>query len=522
VEVGLIVNKMGERKAIGKNKIECLRNKTGEREAIILVLAIFVLVILSSVFVLAVSQTINVHGKVTNSGGTPVSGTQTMVFSLYTSSSEGSPIWSSGSMSVQTDSNGVYSVDLDLSGALKDFDNPSYLGVSINGDPEMTPRINITSVPSAITIDFFNVNSGLNGLNDNLGNQLYQVSHYLANWLITYTLNFGQHVTDFGRYFETRALTISSESYRNATIQFNDAYGSYGSEGPYGSITYANGNFDFYSGNICLDDNHNYDYSPGYCQQIIDPSSCESNSCVWHPVGNASLSLGSPYCGPTESYVFDPYYFSLCSDWGYNDYDSSSCPAVWGGGYCQWNLYSVVVGNGGVIVKGQPFGGDIYAAINHNNDMSSQDMRDGFYNLEVAIANMFSMNVDNAKRFIGSGAGFIGDLATYRLRIDAESAYRNASISFNDAYGVYGSEGPYGTIEYANSNFDFHSGNVCVDSSGSYSGPYCTGYGDQSSCENGGCTWYPAGNSTIALTKPGSEGSAIFSYDGEKLVIKVT
>ncbi|MFH1801563.1 MAG: tail fiber domain-containing protein [archaeon] len=92
-----------------------------------------------------IPQTFNLHGKLTDSGGDALSGTYNMTFKIYDSYTDGDILWESINQSVTTDADGVYSVilnDINLT-----FEDPSYLGITVESDSEMEPRINLTSTP---------------------------------------------------------------------------------------------------------------------------------------------------------------------------------------------------------------------------------------------------------------------------------------------------------------------------------------------------------------------------------------
>ena len=102
---------------------------------------ILALLFLSAGFVSAIPQTFNIHGKLSNSSGT-LTGTYDMNFSLYDVYVGGSYLWNDN-YSVTTDSDGVYNViltDIDLP-----FSAQYYLGVAVEDDAEMSPRMNLTS-----------------------------------------------------------------------------------------------------------------------------------------------------------------------------------------------------------------------------------------------------------------------------------------------------------------------------------------------------------------------------------------
>lgn len=83
-------------------------------------------------------QTINHQGYLTGSNGAPVSGSVSMVFSLYSSNpARNNPVWRETQGAVALNS-GIYSTRL---GSVKPitvpFDAPYYLGVKVGSDPEM-------------------------------------------------------------------------------------------------------------------------------------------------------------------------------------------------------------------------------------------------------------------------------------------------------------------------------------------------------------------------------------------------
>jgi hypothetical protein len=95
---------------------------------------------------------VNYQGVLKDSGGNPLTGTYSITFSLYSVSSGGTALWTEtqGSVSV---SNGLFSVLLGSVTPLtpSEFSGTNrWLGVTVGGDPEMTPRQRIASVPFAL------------------------------------------------------------------------------------------------------------------------------------------------------------------------------------------------------------------------------------------------------------------------------------------------------------------------------------------------------------------------------------
>ncbi len=94
------------------------------------------------------------QGLLTDNLGVPVSdGNYNIVFALYDTPSGGSALWSethNGANAVTT-TGGIFNVVLGGLVTLSTvvFNKPMYLGVSVNGDPKMVPRVSLTAVPYA-------------------------------------------------------------------------------------------------------------------------------------------------------------------------------------------------------------------------------------------------------------------------------------------------------------------------------------------------------------------------------------
>ncbi len=110
--------------------------------------------------VAAINPLINFQGKLTNPDGTNVTnGSYSVVFSIYNVSSAGSAIWTETQPTVSV-TDGIFQVSLGSVTALPgsvDFNtSPLYLGVKVNADLEMTPRILFTAAPFAFNSDKLN------------------------------------------------------------------------------------------------------------------------------------------------------------------------------------------------------------------------------------------------------------------------------------------------------------------------------------------------------------------------------
>lgn len=105
----------------------------------------------------AINPQINFQGKLTNTDGTNVTnGTYSIVFSIYTVASGGAAVWTETQSSVGI-TDGIFRVALgsitSLPGSV-DFNGASlFLGINVNGNGEMTPRVQFTASPYAFNSD---------------------------------------------------------------------------------------------------------------------------------------------------------------------------------------------------------------------------------------------------------------------------------------------------------------------------------------------------------------------------------
>lgn len=100
-------------------------------------------------------STIAYQGRLADTAGAPLTGTYGMIFRLYSASSGGVPLWEeqwTGSNSVAV-SDGLFNV---LLGSLTPVpqsiitgNNSLFLGITVGSDDEMTPRIQLGTVPYA-------------------------------------------------------------------------------------------------------------------------------------------------------------------------------------------------------------------------------------------------------------------------------------------------------------------------------------------------------------------------------------
>jgi hypothetical protein len=112
----------------------------------------------------AINNQINFQGKITNPNGTNVTnGSYNFTFSIYTVATLGAPVWTETKSITVND--GIFQTALGDTTALPgsvDFNGSSlFLGVQVNADPEMTPRVRLTAAPYAFNSDL------LDGLDSN-------------------------------------------------------------------------------------------------------------------------------------------------------------------------------------------------------------------------------------------------------------------------------------------------------------------------------------------------------------------
>ena len=97
--------------------------------------------------------TLNIQGIVRKSTGANLDdGTYSMTFRLYTTSSGGTNIWSEthGNMDVTS---GVYGAVLGLINPFTiPFDQPYFLGISVDGGAEVSPRLRLTASPYTLSL----------------------------------------------------------------------------------------------------------------------------------------------------------------------------------------------------------------------------------------------------------------------------------------------------------------------------------------------------------------------------------
>jgi hypothetical protein len=114
-----------------------------------LALSLYFILMTIPAFSAGFPTTFSYQGTLTDTAGNPVSGSRTLVFSLYNVGSAGTAFWAeSQALSINS---GRFSAVLGSSTPvdLSKFGGDTWLGIAVMGEPEMNPRQKMTSVPYA-------------------------------------------------------------------------------------------------------------------------------------------------------------------------------------------------------------------------------------------------------------------------------------------------------------------------------------------------------------------------------------
>jgi hypothetical protein len=118
-----------------------------------LVLFLIIFVALATAAYADVPNTINYQGRLTDDTGQPITGTKNLKFKIYGSQFGDDSLWSSGMRSVDIE-DGLFNYQLGLHVALPSDlftgNNYRYLGITVETDAEITPRIQFITAPYAM------------------------------------------------------------------------------------------------------------------------------------------------------------------------------------------------------------------------------------------------------------------------------------------------------------------------------------------------------------------------------------
>ena len=124
--------------------------KTFVRRGLLGGVAAAIFTLTAAAFAADVPQTLTHQGRLYDANGVAVTGAKTLVFSIYDAVDAAAPIWSE-KITVTFDE-GYFSTNLgDISPLKNIFDGSvRYLGIQVDADPEMSPRVAVNSVPYAL------------------------------------------------------------------------------------------------------------------------------------------------------------------------------------------------------------------------------------------------------------------------------------------------------------------------------------------------------------------------------------
>ena len=121
-----------------------MKSKRAERRFLIVLIGLFIILLPCTGYT-AIPQKINYQGYLTSAAGVPVNGTVQILFSIYDVPAAGVPLWTETQNALVN--HGVYNVTLgDVNLITLPFNTQYFLGVKVGTDPEMTPRIPLTSI----------------------------------------------------------------------------------------------------------------------------------------------------------------------------------------------------------------------------------------------------------------------------------------------------------------------------------------------------------------------------------------
>jgi len=103
---------------------------------------------------IALSQTINVQGVLRDPlGKTVEDGYYNLTLKLYEQETGGMAIWQENQTSIYT-VHGLFTLDLGSVNSLENvpFNTSYFLGISVENDPEMDPRLKLLKVPNAMSL----------------------------------------------------------------------------------------------------------------------------------------------------------------------------------------------------------------------------------------------------------------------------------------------------------------------------------------------------------------------------------
>ena len=116
----------------------------------VLVCAVGAIMLMGTIAFAEVPGTMNYQGRLTDLSGNPVTnGNYSIVFRMYAVADGGTAFWTSDRMTVSV-VDGLFSVKLGpFAGNMFSSDSSRWLGITVEGDDEISPRTQLVSVPYA-------------------------------------------------------------------------------------------------------------------------------------------------------------------------------------------------------------------------------------------------------------------------------------------------------------------------------------------------------------------------------------
>lgn len=112
-------------------------------------LVLFSITLALPVLAASIPTTLSYQGTLTDKSGTPISASRTVVFSLYTVDTGGTAFWTETQTLVVTGGRLGATLGITTPLDIGKFGGDTWLGIAVQGEPEMTPRQKMTSVPYA-------------------------------------------------------------------------------------------------------------------------------------------------------------------------------------------------------------------------------------------------------------------------------------------------------------------------------------------------------------------------------------
>jgi hypothetical protein len=146
---------------------------------------LFTLILVATAFGF-IQNSFNLQGELKNSRGEVLTGIYTTVFTIYDAA--GTQQWTE-THNIRT-SNGIFDVQLgNTTPIILPFDEEYHLGIKVGSDSEMTPRINLTSIPWAYSARYCDMLNGYNASNISalVGNTTTELLAELDQYWVNYS-----------------------------------------------------------------------------------------------------------------------------------------------------------------------------------------------------------------------------------------------------------------------------------------------------------------------------------------------